>query len=237
MRVLVSLAGLAVGGGAVRAESAKEILKATGVQGGLVVHLGCGDGKLTAALRANDRYLVHGLDADPGNVRKAREHVHAKGLYGPVSIDGLAGKLLPYADNLANLVVGEDGGRVAADEILRVLRPGGVAYTKKGGRWVLRRKAWPETIDQRRGAHRRDAENHPRALDSHRARRLQRRAAVEAAHPGLGRGRVEEVRPAQRPRDDPAAPRGRGGPRVHHARLPRADLCARRGDGESPDHL
>ncbi len=32
---------------------AREILDATGVRGGLVVHLGCGDGKLAAALRAN----------------------------------------------------------------------------------------------------------------------------------------------------------------------------------------
>lgn len=31
--------------------SAREILDATGVKGGLIVHVGCGDGKLTAALR------------------------------------------------------------------------------------------------------------------------------------------------------------------------------------------
>ena len=48
--------------------SAADILAATGVKGGLVVHLGCGDGKLAAALRANDRYLVHGLDRDAKNV-------------------------------------------------------------------------------------------------------------------------------------------------------------------------
>jgi len=47
---------------------ARKILSETGVKGGLVVHLGCGDGKLTAALRANDSYLVQGLDADEGNV-------------------------------------------------------------------------------------------------------------------------------------------------------------------------
>ena len=41
--------------------TAEGIYRATGVQGGLVVHLGCGDGKLTAALRADDRYRVHGL--------------------------------------------------------------------------------------------------------------------------------------------------------------------------------
>ena len=47
---------------------AKEILDTTGVKGGIVVHLGCGDGKLTAALRTNDRYTVHGLEADPAKV-------------------------------------------------------------------------------------------------------------------------------------------------------------------------
>ncbi|MHC4543909.1 MAG: hypothetical protein ACYSYL_05195, partial [Planctomycetota bacterium] len=43
---------------------AKQILNATGVKGGLIVHIGCGDGKLTAALRANGSYIVHGLGAD-----------------------------------------------------------------------------------------------------------------------------------------------------------------------------
>ena len=40
---------------------AKQILAAAGVQSGLIVHLGCGDGRLTAALRAGDAYVVHGL--------------------------------------------------------------------------------------------------------------------------------------------------------------------------------
>ena len=35
-------------------QQAQQILSATGVQGGLVVHLGADDGKLTAALRASD---------------------------------------------------------------------------------------------------------------------------------------------------------------------------------------
>ncbi len=37
-------------------QMAMRILKATGVKGGLIVHIGCGDGKLTAALRAGDSY-------------------------------------------------------------------------------------------------------------------------------------------------------------------------------------
>ena len=38
-----------------QAQSAKDILDSAGIEGGLVVHVGCGDGKLTAALRASDR--------------------------------------------------------------------------------------------------------------------------------------------------------------------------------------
>jgi 2-polyprenyl-3-methyl-5-hydroxy-6-metoxy-1,4-benzoquinol methylase len=63
---------------------ARRILDDTGVKGGLIVHIGCGDGKLTAALHANDGFLVHGLDTDPGNIDQAREHVRSLKLYGKV---------------------------------------------------------------------------------------------------------------------------------------------------------
>ncbi len=49
------------------AELAREILNTTGVKGGFVVHLGAKDGRLTAALRPNERYQVHGLDVDAAN--------------------------------------------------------------------------------------------------------------------------------------------------------------------------
>jgi hypothetical protein len=45
-------------------QTAQQILDTAGVKGGLIVHLGCGDGELAAALRANDPCTVQGLDAD-----------------------------------------------------------------------------------------------------------------------------------------------------------------------------
>ena len=109
---------------------ARNILTASGIQGGLIVHIGCGDGRLTAALRADESYLVHGLDTSAENVQKARKHVQAIGLYGDVSVDRFDGKRLPYVDNLVNLVVIRDAGcGVRDEEILRVLAPGGVAVT------------------------------------------------------------------------------------------------------------
>jgi len=112
------------------AESATDILKGTGVTGGLVVHIGCGDGTLTAALHAGDGYLVQGLDTSAENVAKARKTVSEKGLSGKVTARAFDGKTLPYRDNMVNLIVVSDAAcRVPREEMMRVLAPNGVAYT------------------------------------------------------------------------------------------------------------
>ncbi|KPL23194.1 MAG: hypothetical protein AMJ75_06555 [Phycisphaerae bacterium SM1_79] len=127
---------------------AKEILDTSGVQGGIVVHLGCGDGKLTAALHISDSYTVHGLEADPAQVAEARSYIQAKGIYGPVSVERYSGSVLPYTDNLINLIVVQDAGKVSRDEMMRVLAPGGVACVYRNGKWRKTVKAWPDNIDQ-----------------------------------------------------------------------------------------
>ncbi|MBC8874579.1 MAG: PQQ-binding-like beta-propeller repeat protein [Planctomycetes bacterium] len=130
---------------------ARDILDSTGVQGGIVVHLGCGDGKLTAALRVDDRFTVHGLDADPANVAEARRHVHSAGLYGPVSVEQFSGTKLPYTDNLVNLVIRDVGCEIRDEEIMRVLAPGGVVLffnrqsQIENRKWI---KPWPDNIDE-----------------------------------------------------------------------------------------
>ena len=128
----------------VRAANANDILDAAGVKGGLVVHLGCADGKLTAALRASDAYVVHGLDADPANVARTREHIRSLALGGKVSADTFDGAHLPYADGIVNLVVADRPGKVTRAEIMRVLAPGGVAVV--GGSKTV--KPRPENIDE-----------------------------------------------------------------------------------------
>lgn len=115
-----------------------------GITGGLVVHVGCGNGAETAALWQGDAYLVHGLDTDPNMVAAARETVRSKGLYGKVSIDRYDGRTLPYIDNLVNQVVVSGVCEVPDEEFLRVLRPLGVATV--GGRTLV--KPWPDTIDE-----------------------------------------------------------------------------------------
>lgn len=129
-------------------QEARQILHTTGVKGGLVVHIGCGDGKLTAALCANDSYLVHGLDADVKNVEKAREYISSLGIYGKVSVGKLSSDRLPYIDNLVNLIVAEDLDNISMNEIMRVLSPLGVTYIRTGNKWTKIVKPWPEDIDE-----------------------------------------------------------------------------------------
>jgi len=137
------------GAGQTAAErEAKQMLDATGVKGGLIVHIGCGEGRLTAALRASDSYMVHGLDRSARNVEKAREYIRSLGLYGKVSVDRWAGTRLPYIDNLVNLVVSERPISVPIEEALRVLVPNGMAYVKKGDRWTKTVKPRPKEIDE-----------------------------------------------------------------------------------------
>ena len=133
---------------AVSADQAQDILDATGVQGGLVVHLGCGDGTLTAALRSNDSFFVHGLDSDADNIAKARKHIHSLGAYGPVSVEHWDEDYLPYADNLVNMLVAENLGSIPMSEVMRVLAPHGAAYINQEGAWTTINKPWPDEIDE-----------------------------------------------------------------------------------------
>jgi len=123
---------------------ARQVLSDAGVRGGLVVHLGCGDGKLTVTLRVNDSYVVHGLDRSEENVRAARRGVGARGMAGGVCFAVYDGRRLPYVDNLVNLLVAEDLGSVPMAEVMRVLAPEGVAWI--GGRKTV--KPRPKQIDE-----------------------------------------------------------------------------------------
>ena len=130
------------------AQSPRRILEQSGVRGGFVVHLGCGDGMPTVAFHVNKRYLVQGLDTHPENVARARRQIEAQGLYGDICAETFDGVHLPYIDNLVNLLVAEDLGEVSMEEVMRVLCPRGVAMIRRGGRWSRTVKPWPDQIDE-----------------------------------------------------------------------------------------
>ncbi len=143
-KLILSMAALSIAADAGAQEAGAEILDAAGIRGGVVVHVGCGDGRLTAALRANDSFLVHGLDADAGNVDLARRHIQSMGLYGKVAVAEWGGGRLPYVENFVNLIVAGEGCGVDEGEMMRVLAPKGVAMI--GSRKIV--KPWPAEIDE-----------------------------------------------------------------------------------------
>lgn len=126
--------------------SARQALDAGSVKGGLVVHLGCGDGELLVELAALDMpLLVQGLDADEKNVAAARARIRKAGLAGKVTVRQLDGDRLPYVDGLVNALIVD--GAVSADEQSRVLSPGGVTLVGKGAKWSATTKPRPDSID------------------------------------------------------------------------------------------
>ena len=114
---------------------AKTIIDASGVKAGLCVHVGCGDGRLTAELGRTTQLLVQGVSSDRKEVTSARNHVQSEGLYGKVSIAECALSRLPYADNMVNLIVIDDlasqlKAGLSIKEVIRVLCPNGVLVVR-----------------------------------------------------------------------------------------------------------
>jgi outer membrane protein assembly factor BamB len=129
--ILLALAGASPASAA--APLAQRIRDASGVRGGLVVHVGCGDGALTSELRFSDSYIVQGLDGDPRNVERTAARLRKDGKLGPISAMHWSGKTLPYVDNLVQLLIVDCPLPGMRAEILRVLCPGGVAVVRSKG--------------------------------------------------------------------------------------------------------
>ena len=129
--------------GSLSAKDTADTVRSSGIRGGVVVHLGCGDGRETASMLLGSSYLVHGLDTDGVDVAKARAYIRSKNLYGPVSVAKYDGKTLPYGDNIVNLIVADTLGNVSTEEAMRVLTPLGAMVV--GGKKTV--KPWPNNID------------------------------------------------------------------------------------------
>jgi len=142
--------------------AAADLADAAGVKGGFVVCVGCEKGRQFDSLRAKDGFVVQGLDDDPAVVGKMKERIRAAGTYGKVSVGLFDGKKLPYVESLVNLLVVCDAGELSANEVRRVLVPGGMVLIKDGQKisgikasrmakldgWKVFRKPWPDEIDE-----------------------------------------------------------------------------------------
>ncbi len=132
------------------AQSATQILQATGIESGVCLVLGTHQAALD--LQNAGKMLVQVLTTKENEAAEIRNQAMEKGLAGLVSSD-VASSLqkLPFAENLVNLLVADLdalGNEAPPNvEILRVLVPEGVAYLKENGQWKQTRKPMPNSLD------------------------------------------------------------------------------------------
>ncbi len=153
------------------AESAKTILGQTGIDRGLCLVLGSGEGRLARELAIRSRLSIVGCETDPRAVAESRRMLKQAGLYGGRvvihQVDDLS--KLPFVGSIANLVVSERAmseGKLpgTAAEMLRMLRPdGGVALLGQPAtatkqippqelkEWFQATSSQPELIGDQRG--------------------------------------------------------------------------------------
>ena len=130
--LILSCCAGAPAGAAVK-DLAKHIVRSSGIDVGLCVHLGCKDGKLISELAKQGKFLAHGLAANGEDVKPARSYIASQDLNGRVSVEHSSLSRLPYVDNLVNLIVVDDlpgalKNGLSLEEMMRVLCPNGVAY-------------------------------------------------------------------------------------------------------------
>ncbi len=130
-------------------QAAREIFELSKTPGGVIVHFGCGDGRLTEALCRGESCVVQGLSPDAGQVAEIRTRLRSRDLPGSVTVRHWREAYLPYGDNTVNLFVAERPDAPPMTEVQRVLAPRGVACIRnRDGAWERQVKPWPKGMDQ-----------------------------------------------------------------------------------------
>jgi hypothetical protein len=144
----------------------ERLLSESGLSGGLIVHAGCDDGLLAASMADSGSFLVHGLVRDPARLDAVRADLRKRGLCGRATAVVWDGGRLPYADHSVNLLLVSDAQiEMPAEELDRVLAPGGMAFVKRDGEMATYRQPWPDDIDHWTHA-RYDATGNPTSRDT-----------------------------------------------------------------------
>ena len=137
---LVGVLLATVGGQAAAGPSADEVTAHLPGGTGFVAVVGARDAGLATDLASTGRVLVHVL-ADGRQARDAlREAIRRGGQYGAASVETVFhATRLPYPDNLVNVLVVDRstraGRRLAEEEMVRVVAPGGKALVGRGETW------------------------------------------------------------------------------------------------------
>ena len=121
-----------------------DIIKQSGFEGGLIVNVNSTGTELTAKPSENNNAIVQSLLPDPAKIDAARN----ANLNGRVTVTVWDSQVLPYADNMVNLLIVHNEKDISIKEIDRVLAPLSTAMINKNGQWTKHTKPWPKEIDE-----------------------------------------------------------------------------------------
>lgn len=147
-RLILTVSLLALCVAAQPKDDAVNLLKESGLSGGIVVVLDNADGEFIADLATGDRFLVQALLTDEADVESVRQAIRARGLYGRASCNQYNGTELPYIDDLINLVLRSADTKAPREELLRVVAPGGMLMVETANGWQKTVKPWPDGMDE-----------------------------------------------------------------------------------------
>jgi outer membrane protein assembly factor BamB len=126
----------------------QQILAASKVHGGVMIHLGCRDTRLLTDFARDSQFIVQGLTSDARLTARLRASLTDKKLSGKASVRTAHGTRLPYVDHLVRFLIVEDPLGIPESELNRVLCPGGVLARKSASGWSISTQPWPETMDE-----------------------------------------------------------------------------------------
>lgn len=115
-----------------------------GIQGGLVVCIGTDAAEQVSTEWKTAGYMFQCLETSDANVSSLRKKIQSAECYGKVSAIKFDGTILPYADNMINLLVISTATNLQQSEINRALAPNGIALVN--GKKVT--KPWPADLDE-----------------------------------------------------------------------------------------
>ncbi len=121
---------------------AEDLLTQARFQGGLVVEVNPPRADRIAVSAPNDTAVIQALLPREVGMDAAR----SKG--GRITTAAWDGKVLPYADNMVNLLIVHNKDDVPSGEIDRVLAPLATAMIRANGAWTRHTKPWPEAMDE-----------------------------------------------------------------------------------------
>lgn len=117
-------------------------------KGGVIVHVGCGNGDLLRAYGLQEEFAAIGLCGSRTAADALRSTLRAEGYGSRVLVDEWNGTNLPFVDNFVSALVLEDAPALADAEALRAVAPGGRIYRPSGGSWVASVKPYPADMDE-----------------------------------------------------------------------------------------